>query len=456
MNISLKKELPRRTFLRGLGASLGLPLLDAMVPAFAAAATTSSKIPARMAFVYFPNGVQMDHWTIKADTDISALPATLPRTLEPLASLREDVTVVGGLTINGGRELGDGPGDHGRAGASYLTNAHPKKTFGKDIQTGISIDQIVAQKIGGQTRYASLELGCEEGIQGGNCDNGYSCAYSNSISWRTPSTPNPPEIRPRAVFERLFGSAEVETDPVRRARRQRYQKSILDSVLEDARSLEGSLGKTDRRKLDEYLFAIREIETRIQKTESQNTRAVPSIAAPSSSIPENFEEHAHLLMDLMTLALQTDSTRVITFLLALEQSNRAYREIGIAESHHGLTHHGGDKEKIEKCIRINQLQMAQFAYLVKKLKATPEGDGTLLDHAMVVYGSGLSRDHDHDDLPTVLAGRGHGAFRPGRLVRFPKETPMANLHVTMAEHMGVPVESFADSTGKLNYLSDLG
>jgi hypothetical protein len=456
MNFTLKKQIPRRTFLRGLGTTIALPVLDAMIPAFATAAATKSPSPCRMAFVYFPNGVQMEEWTIQSEAAIAPLPEKLPRTLQPLEPYRKDVTVVGGLTINGGRALGDGPGDHGRAGASYLTSAHPKKTYGKDIQVGISVDQIAAQKAGSQTRFASLELGCEEGVQGGNCDNGYSCAYSNSISWRTPSTPNPPEIRPRAVFERLFGSADYDPDPARRARRQRYDKSILDSVLEDARRLQGSLGATDRRKLDEYLFAIRDIETRIQRTEQQNTPAAPSLAKPPSSIPENLAEHARLMFDLMILAFQTDLTRVITFLMAIEQSNRSYREIGIAESHHGLTHHGGDREKIEKCIRINQFQMEQFAYFIRKLQAAPDGDGTLFDHAMVTYGSGLSRDHDHDDLPTVLTGRGHGAFRPGRLVRYPNETPMANLHVTMLEHMGVPVESFGDSTRKLNNLSDLG
>jgi hypothetical protein len=451
MSLILKKQLPRRTFLRGVGTVLALPVLDAMVPAFARAAVTS---PSRMAILYFPNGVQMDTWHIETAANIARLPDALPRTLEPLTKYRNDITVLSGLTVNGGRALGDGPGDHGRAGASYLTGAHPKKTFGKDLQAGVSVDQYAASVIGGATRYASLELGCEEGIQGGNCDNGYSCAYSNSISWRTPSTPNPPEIRPRAVFERLFGAGEVERDPVRRARQEKYQKSVLDSVVADARRLQGALGASDRRKLDEYMYAVRDIETRIQKTETDNALN-PDMDRPNSSVPENYNEHTGLMFDLMIAAFQTDSTRIITFLMALEQSNRAYREIGIADSHHGLTHHGGDKEKIEKCIKINQFQVEQFAHFIDKLKATKDGDGTLFDHVMVTYGSGLSKDHDHDNLPTVITGRGNGLFHLGRHVKYPNETPLANLHVAMMNNMGIPVESFADSNGKLGYLSDL-
>lgn len=454
MNLGLKKQLSRRTLLRGLGTSIALPLLDAMIPALSGAA--AAKSPCRMAFIYFPNGVQVPAWTPLTEGTDAPLPQALPRILEPLAAFRNDVTVLGGLTVNGGRALGDGPGDHGRAGASYLTGAHPKKTFGKDLQAGVSVDQYVARKIGSQTRFASLELGCEEGIQGGNCDNGYSCAYSNSISWRAPATPNPPEVSPRAVFERLFGAGEAETDPARRARLRKYKTSVLDNVLEDARRLEGAVGSADRRKLDEYLYALRDIETRIQKTEEVRRQSAPPIDRPPSSVPENYVEHTHLMFDLMKAAFQTDSTRVVTFLMAIEQSNRAYREIGIADSHHGLTHHGGDKEKIEKCIRINQYQMEQFAYFVGKLKAAPDGDGTLFDHVLVTYGSGLGRDHDHDNLPTVLTGGGNGLIRRhGRHIKYPSETPLANLHVTMMERMGVPAESFADSNGRLGYLSGL-
>jgi hypothetical protein len=454
VNIGWKTHLPRRTFLRGLGTAVALPFLDAMVPAFASAASVK-RSPLRAAFVYFPNGVQIESWAPQTQGSAARLPEALPRVLEPLAPHRNGVTVLAGLTVDGGRAHGDGPGDHGRAGASYLTGAHPKKTFGKDLQAGISADQVIASKIGRETRFASLELGCEEGIQGGNCDNGYSCAYSNSISWRTPSTPNPPEVRPRAVFERLFGSADFDPDPVRRARQERYKQSVLDSALEDAKRLEATLGGADRRKLDEYLYAVREIETRIQKAERQQPLVPASIERPASSIPEHYAEHSRLMFDLMTVAFQTDSTRVATFLMSIEQSNRAYREIGIADSHHGLTHHGGDKEKIEKCIHINRYQMEQFAYFLDKLKATPDGDGTLFDHVMVTYGSGLSVDHNHDNLPTVLTGGGNGLFRHGRHLKYPNETPLANLHLVMMDQMGIPAESFADSKGKLDYLTDL-
>jgi hypothetical protein len=366
--------------------------------------------------------------------------------------------LLSGLTSNGGRALGDGPGDHGRAGAAYLTGVHPKKTYGKDIHTGISADQIAAQHLQGKTRFASLELGCEEGVQGGNCDNGYSCAYSNSISWRTPSSPMPPEIRPRAVFERLFGDVDEEPDPKRRAKRQLYERSILDVVLDDARRLQGSLGGADRRKLDEYLYAIREIETRIQKTEASNAPVTPDITPPAASVPANFAEHARIIMDLLALAFQTDSTRVATLILGVEQSPRSYgAEIGITEAHHGLTHHSGDPEKIEKVTKINCYHVQQFTYLLDKLASIKEGDGTLLDHSMIAYGSGLSdgNRHDHHNLPLILAGRGGGTLKPGRMVRYPDETPITNLYVAMLDRMGVPVEKLGDSTGKLDCLSDL-
>jgi hypothetical protein len=449
MRISTQKHLSRRTLLRGLGAAAALPLLDSMTPAFAGPAS-----PCRMVFVYFPNGVQMSSWIPDTEGPSAPLPRILPPVLEPLAAFRNDITVLGGLTVDGGRAHGDGPGDHGRAGASYLTGAHPKKTFGRDLQAGVSVDQYVARELAGRTRFASLELGCEEGIQGGNCDNGYSCAYSNSISWRTPSTPNPPEIRPRAIFERLFGAGDFDPDPARRARRQRYKRSVVDAVLADAKTLQTAVGPTDRRKLDEYLYSLRDIETRIQRAElstAGDTR--PAMDRPPASVPEHYAEHTRLLFDLMTVAMQTDATRVMTFLMAIEQSNRAYREIGIPDSHHGLTHHGGDKEKIAKCIAINRYQMEQFAYFLGKLKTTADGDGTLFDHALVTYGSGLSRDHEHNNLPTVLTGGGNGLCKHGRHIRYPDNTPLANLHVTMMNRMGIPAETFADSRGRLDYLN---
>lgn len=411
-----------------------------------------------MALLYVPNGIIMDQWIPTRQAGVTPLPVELPRVASMLAPFRNDVMILGGLTQNGGRALGDGPGDHGRAGASYLTCVHPKKTNGRDLQAGVSVDQIAAQRLQGKTRFASLELGCEEGVQGGSCDNGYSCAYSNSISWRTPSSPNPAEIRPRAVFERLFGPGDPDPDPARRARQQQYQKSILDIVMSDAQRLSSALGGADKRKLDEYLFSIRDVEKRIQNAERNLAPSVtPGMTPPDASIPTDFSEHARIMMDLMTLAFQTDATRVVTLLLALEQSPRAYPEIGIPEAHHGLTHHQGDKDKIAKVTDINCFHMKQFAYLIQKLKSTPDGDGTLLDHVMVTYGSGLSdgNAHDHGNLPLVLAGRSCGSLRPGRHVRYPDETPMANLFISMLDRMGVPVESLGDSNGELGYLSDL-
>jgi hypothetical protein len=299
----------------------------------------------------------------------------------------------------------------------------------------------------GKTRFASLELGCEIGVQGGSCDNGYSCAYSNSISWRTPSSPMPAEIRPRAVFERLFGAADQNP------RTAQYEKSILDLVAADARRLNAQLGGADKRKLDEYLDSIRALEKRIESAEKPAVR--PSGEAPLAGIPAEFSEHARLMLDLLTMAFQTDSTRVATVLLALEQSPRAYPEIGIPEAHHGLTHHQGDREKIEKVTQINCFHAKQFAYLLDKLRSTPDGDGTLLDHSMITYGSGLSdgNAHDHSNLPMAIAGRACGTLKPGRCIRYPAETPMGNLYVAMLDRMGVPVESLGDSTGKLDYLS---
>lgn len=446
------KRLSRRALLRGMGSAIALPFLDAMRPAFAA----STPAPVRMAFLYVPNGIVMNDWTPPGQpAGSAALPAELPRITRAIAPFRNDCLILTGLTSDGGRAHGDGPGDHGRAGAAYLTGVHPKKTFGKDLRAGVSMDQIAAQKLEGRTRFASLELGCEEGVQGGNCDNGYSCAYSNSISWRTPNSPMPPEIRPRAVFERLFGDAATAHDPRLREREQFYQKSVLDVVLADARRLQRSLGGDDRRKMDEYLHGVREIETRIQKTERQNAVAPPGAAVPSPSLPSDFGDHARLMMDLLTLAFQTDSTRVITVLLGIEQSPRSYgAEIGITEAHHGLTHHSGDPEKIEKVARINCYHIQHFVYLLEKLKSVKEGDGTLLDHSMIAYGSGLSdgNRHDHHNLPLILAGRGNGTIKPGRMIRYPDETPITNLYMSLLDRLGVPVESLGDSMG---YLADL-
>lgn len=455
------KHLSRRTVLRGFGATIALPFLDAMYPAFASQAVKKSLAANRMAFLYVPNGIVMEEWTPAGGLGSTPL-AELPRISKALAPYRNDVMMLTGLTCDGGREHGDGGGDHARAGAAYLTGVHPRKTYGKDIHAGISIDQIAARHFEGHTRFGSLELGCEEGIQGGNCDNGYSCAYSNSLSWRTANTPNPPEIRPRAVFDRMFGEAPDENnekDPARRQRIRSYRKSILDMALDEAQRLKGALGGADRRKLDEYLYAVRDIEKRIESVERDNASRAARLpgTVPSASVPDDFAEHSHLMFDLMALAFQTDMTRVMTVLLAIEQSPRNYPEIGITEGHHGLTHHQGDKAKIEKVTQINEYHVKQFTYLLDKLESTSDGDGTLLDHSMIVYGSGLAdgNQHQHHNLPTVVGGRGCGTLKPGRHVRYPDETPMTNLFLSMLDRMSVPVEAVGDSTGKLGELSDL-
>jgi hypothetical protein len=436
-------QLSRRAVLRGLGATIALPFLDAMVPAFAAQSVKKTLAATRMAFLYVPNGIVMEEWTPAGGVGSNPL-EEMRRITSVLTPYRNDLVVLSGLTSDGGRAHGDGPGDHGRAGAAYLTGVHPKKTYGKDIKTGISMDQIAAKHFQGKTRLASLELGCEEGIQGGNCDNGYSCAYSNSISWRTENTPNPPEINPRAVFERMFGAADDEKDPAKRQRQAEYRSSILDLVMNDAQGLKSSLGGDDKRKLDD------------QNTERSNSVNITA-SAPAASIPTDFAEHARLMLDLLALAFQTDTTRVITVLLGIEQSPRNYPEIGITEGHHGLTHHSGDKTKIEKVTQINEYHIKQFTYLLDKLKSIPDGDGMLLDNSMIVYGAALAdgNSHQHHNLPTVLAGRASGTIRPGRHVRYPAETPITNLYLSMLDRLGVPVESIGDSKGRLDGLSDL-
>lgn len=451
-------RISRRSLLRGAGSAIALPFLDAMIPPFAHAATVQAATPTRMAFLYVPNGIVMEEWTPKTGEGAGewSLPAELPRITSAIAPYREELLILSGLDCNGGRALGDGPGDHGRAGAAYLTATHPKKSAGKDLHAGVSVDQIAARKMASETRFASLELGCEEGVQGGNCDNGYSCTYSNTLAWKTPTTPLPPEVRPRAVFERLFGSLDLGADPVRRRRQEMYEKSILDSVIEDARRLQSSLGGSDRNKIDEYLSSVREIETRIQSIERDGKAPPVNYAAPSPSVPSDFGEHSRLMTDLLTLAFQTDMTRVATVLFSIEQSPRAYgAEIGLPEGHHGLTHHSGDKEKIEKVTRINCYHIQSLVYALDKLRAIKEGDGTLLDHSMIVYGSGISdgNRHDHGNLPTILAGRGGGTLKPGRHIRYAPETPMANLFVSMLDRMGVEPEYFGDSKGRLDRLT---
>jgi len=440
----MNKPLSRRAILRGLGAAISLPLLDAMVPAFAAPSSTAA--PLRLGFVYVPNGVRMSLWTPSVDgPDFE-----LPRILAPLAPHRENVLVLSGLTQNTGRPLGDAEGDHARASATYLTGVHPKKTDGAGISAGISVDQVAASHTGSTTRFPSIELACEDGRLVGSCDSGYSCAYSNTLSWRTPSSPLPPEVNPRAVFERLFGS--IDENPVERLKRRRNETSILDYVLDDSRRLAKQLGASDRGKIDEYLSSVREIERRIQVAEADSAAAPdalpstpPSIDKPSG-IPADFAGYSRLMFDLMAAAFQTGATRVSTFMLGREGSTRTYREIGISDAHHPITHHRDNPELIEKVVRINTYHMEQFAYFLAKLKSTPDGDGTLLDHSLIVYGSGLSdgNSHDHGNLPVLLAGKSGGQH-----ITYPAETPMNNLHLALLDRMGVRIDSLGDSNGEL-------
>jgi Protein of unknown function (DUF1552) len=447
-----QKSIPRRTLLRGLGATIALPLLDAMVPALRATKLTAAKPATRLGFVYTPNGIIPRGWLPKAQgANFEFMP-----TMKALEPFREKLLVLSNLAQVNGRALGDGAGDHARAGATWLTGVHPHKTEGADLTAGISIDQIAAQEFGKQTQLGSLEIGLEEPTLAGNCDSGYSCAYTNTVSWRSPTTPNPVEVNPRAVFERLFGDGE-STDPKARLAQMQEERSILDFVREDISRLQPGLGSRDKNKLSEYLDGIRDIERRIQRAEEQSaTMSIPLMERPTT-IPDEFEEHAKLMSDLMVIAFQTDMTRVITFMLAREGSNRSYRSVGVSDGHHSVTHHQNDPEKIAKTLKIDELHTRTFAYLVDRLHATPDGDGTLLDHSMILYGSSISDGnvHTHHDLPLVLVGGSGVGVKGGRHLRFAEETPMNNLLVTMLDRAGICTEHFGDSTGELKQLSDV-
>jgi hypothetical protein len=427
-----------------MGAAIALPWLDAMRPALAA----TPKSPVRVAFVYVPNGIMMQSWRPKT----TGRDFEFTRILKALEPFRGDITMLGGLDQRNGFALGDGPGDHARAGATWLTGVHPRKTAGADIAAGVSADQVLAAQLEGQTKFASLELGCEDGRTVGNCDSGYSCAYTNSISWRGPASPLPPETDPRVVFERLFGSDDFGGDPAARARRMQYRKSILDMVQDDTRRLSTNLGKKDKQKLDEYLFAVREIEQRIERAEKEQREFTPEMEKPAG-VPVLFSEHVKLMFDLQVTAFQGDLTRVSTLMVGREGSTRVYGEIGLNDQHHPLTHHRNDPQMIDKVTRINTFHVEQFSYLLKKLKETRDGEGSLLDHSMILYGSSLAdgNSHSHADLPLLLASGGRG----GRYLTFPKGTPMTNLLLTMLDKAGVHPEKIGDSNGRLEHLSEL-
>lgn len=440
--------LPRRTFVRGVGAALSLPLLDAMLPRVACA-NEAAVAPKRLAYFFFPNGAIMPHWT---PTEVGTQ-FTLPQTLSPLAAHQSDLLVISGLKHDKANANGDGAGDHARSCSAFLTGAQPRKTAGADIHAGPSADQLAANQIGHLTRLPSLEIGIEEGRQAGNCDSGYSCAYSSNIAWKSAETPMAKEINPKAVFERLFGTGVG--DARAQAERDFYRKSILDFVATDAAKLRDKLGATDRRKVDEYFSSVREIEQRIARAE-QHTRAELPDLPPPVGVPEIQSEHLRIMYDLLALAFQTDSTRIATYMLANEGSNRPYREVDVKEGHHELSHHQDDAEKKAKLQRIDQFLITQFACFLDKLKSIREGDGTLLDNCMLVYGCAIGdgNAHNHNNLPIVMAGRGGGTIATGRHLKLDDGgVPMNNLHLSLLDRMGAQVESFGDATGRFDALS---
>lgn len=443
-----KWRLSRRTMLRGLGATMALPMLDAMVPRMAAA---RSKEPTRMAFVYVPNGMNMSHWYPKstgAGFDFSP-------TLKPLEAHRNDLTVISGLAHASGRGGKDGAGDHARANATYLTGVRARKTAGSDIRLGVSMDQVAARQIGELTRLPSLELGCDRARQSGRCDSGYSCAYQYNLSWKSATTPMPPESNPRLAFDRLYGRGDEVVDPEERARQRLYQASILDLVMEDAKRLQKDLGATDRRKLDEYLSAVRDVEKQIEQSEKFDNSLLLEERRTAIREGEGFGQQMRAMFDLMTLAFQTDTTRIATFLVAHDGSNRSYPFIGVRDAHHRISHHGRDGSKLARLAKIDRFHSEQFAYFVQRLKELREGENSLLDNCMVVYGSGLADGdrHEHHDLPLVLAGKGGGTIRSGQHIEVPKHTPMTNLFMSMLDRMGVKESRFGDSNGRLEVIA---
>jgi hypothetical protein len=439
-----KKHLPRRTFLRGImGATVALPLLDSMIPAQTPLAQTAANVKLRLGFTYIPHGAVMSKWTPVGE----GAAFDLSPTLTPLAPFRNQLLVVSGLASTAAEPQGDGGGDHSRSAPAFLSGTHIKKTDDQDMRAGITIDQIAARQLGQDTPLPSVELGIEDTGLAGTCDAGYSCAYMNTIAWRTATTPLPMEINPRVVFERLFGDGSSADE---RRSRLAADGSILDSLTHEVAHLGTGLGPQDRAKISEYLDNIREIERRIQKAEkhASSDAAVPQ--APVG-VPEGFEEHAKLMYDLQVLAYQAEVTRVTTFMLARDLSMRTYPQIGVTDPFHPTSHHGNNADKLEKLQKINQYNLSLFAYFLGKLASTPDGDGTLLDHSLLLYGSTMSNSnmHDHSPLPILVAGGACGQLKGGRHLKFPERTPLSNLMVSLLDKAGVRVETVGDSTGKL-------
>lgn len=450
--IVTKRHIARRTFLRGMGVTLALPLLDSMIPAFATPRLVASTRAKRFAVVYIPNGLYMPMWTPKAvGTGYEATPI-----LEALASVREHFVVVSGLSHKPAVSLpGEGAGDHVRASATFLTGVRPKRTEGADIRAGVSLDQIIAKEIGRETQLESLEMCLESNDLAGSCEAGYSCAYANTLAWRTETTPLPMENDPRAVFERMFGDTDSTTPAARFARIQQ-DRSVLDALRADVARLGKSLGTGDRSKLTQYLDAIRDVERRIQKAEARHVTELPLFERPLG-IPSSYDEHSRLMFDLQVLAFQSDITRVTTMMLARETSQRPYPEVGISDGHHGLSHHGGDADKIQRVTKINVFHAKQFAYFLEKMTSTADGDGSLLDNSVIMYGCGISdsNSHLHSDLPILVAGGTGSQIKGGRHIRMPEGTPLTNLQLTLVGKLGIQMERFGDSNGHVEDVSAL-
>jgi hypothetical protein len=442
--------ISRRTVLRGLGTTVALPLLDAMLPlsALAAGGKAAMASPRRMAFLYVPNGAYMPYWMpAKEGAEYELTPC-----LEPMAEHRKEMIVFGGLTCDKARANGDGGGDHARSGGAFLTGAQPKKTAGANFQAGLSADQLAAKQLGNKTRLPSLELAIERYRGAGNCDSGYSCVYEHTLSWRDAATPVPPEVNPRQVFDRLF--ADKPNDPEVAARNE-LRASVLDAVMEDAKDLNRKLGGSDKKKLDQYLSGVRELEQRLARAEPLSSSVLPDDVSRPIGVPADLTEHIRLMCDLMVLAFQTDSTRICAFMLGREGSEQKYRMVGVNEGHHSISHHQNKAENLAKIKAINAYHMTQLAYLTGKLRSVQEGEGTLLDNCMVAYGSALSdpNRHNHHDLPMVLVGRGGDTIKTGRYVRYKNETPLNNLWLAMLERFGAKADKLGDSTGVLEGLS---
>ena len=443
-----KWRLSRRAALRGLGVIMGLPMLEAMAPKAGAA---KGGAPRRLAFVYVPNGMNMKEWY----PDRTGPGYDLSPTLQPLKDHRDDFSLISGLAHASGKAGRDGAGDHARANATYLTGVRARKTAGSDIQLGISVDQVAARKVGGETRLPSLELSGDRARQSGRCDSGYSCAYQYNLSWASATTPMAPESNPRLAFDRLFGSNDEPLDPRARSRQQLYRTSVLDFVMEEAKGLQKRLGATDRRKLDEYLTSVRDLEQRIERSmKFENSLSVED-RRKAIQQGEGFAQQTRAMFDLMTLAFETDSTRIATFLVAHDGSDRSYPFLGVPHAHHRISHHGRDQEKLTDLARIDRFHVEQFAYFLTKLKSVREGSGTLLDNSMIVFGSGLADGdrHEHHDLPLVLAGKGGGTIRSGQHIEVPKHTPMTNLFLSLLDRLGVKESRFGDSTGRLEKIA---